>query len=153
WSGTTLEECRDRLLLVVARRARQVEVDGVLVQLRFGDPVELDREPRVIRRHETNLVGGLVVDLPPQRFGPEGCEKKWVVRVEAQRDKTRRSDILRHTASASCPIPRGRASADRQLWRGRCVSCTACSPVHRTPCRSRSCSSCRGGRACRRRSR
>ncbi len=53
----------------------------VLARLLVRDWLEENSESRVIRWNETDLVMGLVVDLPVQRVGPEAREADRIVRI------------------------------------------------------------------------
>src|SRR5205814_1600008 len=93
----------DRFLLIVDGRGRQIEMETVLTRLLLGDRQEQDLESGVIRRHETDLSLGLVVDLPAQRSGPEARETERIVRIEAESDEPRRHPALHHPTSRFPP--------------------------------------------------
>ena len=78
-------------------------MDAVLARLRLRDRLEQDPEPGVIRRHETDLIIGLVVDLPAQRRGPEARETERIVGIEAERDEPRGHLALHHRSTGSRP--------------------------------------------------
>jgi hypothetical protein len=113
-AGAEPDQPRNRVLLVIDRRGRQIEMDGVLAHLLLGDRQEADPESGVIRRHETDLVTGLVVRLPVQRFCPEARETERIVRIEAESDEPRSHPALHHptcqatpadAATKACSIP------------------------------------------------
>ena len=85
--GAQLEQPRHRRLLVVERGGRQVEVHAVLAGLALRDSLELDPERGAIRRHQRDLVVGLVNDVPAQRGGPESRQRDRIVGVHAERDE------------------------------------------------------------------
>src|SRR6266851_1119850 len=59
-------------------------MDTVLARLLLRDRQEEDPESGVIRRHETDLIMGLVVYLPVQRVGLEASEIERIVRIAAE---------------------------------------------------------------------
>src|SRR5207249_11017283 len=83
-AGAELDQPLDRFLLVIDGRARQIEMNAILARLPLRDRLELDPESGVIRRHETDLIMGLVLDLPVQSAGPEARETGRIVRIEAE---------------------------------------------------------------------
>src|ERR1700682_3495928 len=86
-AGPELDQPLDRFSLVVDGRARQIEMDAILARLVLRDRLELDPESGVIRRHESDLIRSLAVDLPVQRVGPEAREKERIVRIKAKSDE------------------------------------------------------------------
>src|SRR5216684_4362916 len=78
-------------------------MDTVLARLLLLDRQEVDRESGVIRRHETDLIMGLVVYLPVQRVGPEARETERIVRIEAEGDQPRSHPALRHPTCRVTP--------------------------------------------------
>ena len=64
----------------------------VLSQLLLRDRLEEDPEAGAIGRHETDLVIGFV-DGPPQCLGPEARLRPQIVRIEHERDESRRHRI------------------------------------------------------------
>jgi hypothetical protein len=86
-TGTELDQPLDRFLLVIDGRARQIEVKTVRAHLLLQNRQEQDPESGVIRRHETDLILGLVVDVPVQGLGPKARETEGIVRIEAESDE------------------------------------------------------------------
>jgi hypothetical protein len=82
--GAESERSRDRLLLILERRARQIEVHPVLARLLLLGRKKSDPEPGVIVRHERNAVVGVFGHLPAQDTSPEARESGRVERVEAE---------------------------------------------------------------------
>jgi len=82
-AGAELDQPLDRFPLVIDGRARQIEMDAILARLVLRDRLELDPESGVIRRHETDFIRGLLVDLPVQGVGPEACGTERIVRIKA----------------------------------------------------------------------
>src|SRR5712691_2105943 len=113
-AGAELDQPLDRFLLVIDGRARQIEIDAILPRLPLRNRRELDPESGVVRRHETDLIMGLVVDLPVQSVGPEARESGRIVRIEAESDEPRSHLALHHTCRL---LPgnraRSRSSGDR----------------------------------------
>src|SRR5229473_2950475 len=70
-------------------------MDTALTRLLLRDRQEEDPESGVIRRHEPDLIMGLVVYLPVQRVGPEARETERIVRIEAEGDEPRSHPALR----------------------------------------------------------
>src|SRR5215475_13397838 len=85
--GAERERPRHRLLLVLERRARQIEVHLVLASLLLLRWKKPNPEPGVIARQERNAVLGVVGHLPAQDASPEACETERVVRIEAEREE------------------------------------------------------------------
>src|SRR5229473_7897549 len=78
-------------------------MDTALTRLLLRDRLELDSESGVIRRHKSDLIRGLVVDLPVQRVGPEARETERIVRIEAEGDEPRSHPALRHPTCRVTP--------------------------------------------------
>ena len=102
-AGAELDQPLDRLLLVIDGRGRQIEMDAILARLLLRDRQEHDPESGAIRRHETDLIMGLVVDLPAQRLGPEARKTERIVRIEAESDEPTKSS---RPASSDLPVQR-----------------------------------------------
>jgi hypothetical protein len=83
-AGAEFDQSLDRFVLVIDGRGRQIEMDAILARLLLRDRPKQDPESGVIRRHETDLVMGLVVDPPVQSSGPEAYETEWIIRIEAE---------------------------------------------------------------------
>src|SRR5438132_13954470 len=97
WRAPSSTKLPDRFILVIDGRARQIEMDAVLARLVLRDRLELDPEPGVIRRHETDFIRGIVIYVPVQRVGPEARETERIVRIEAEGDEPRSHPALRHS--------------------------------------------------------
>ena len=93
-AGAELDQPRDRLLLVIDGRARQIEMETVVTHLLLRHRQEDEAESGVVRRHETDRILGLVVDLPAQRGGPEARQPEWIVRIETEGDEPRCHPVL-----------------------------------------------------------
>ena len=92
-----------RPLLVLQRRAGQVEVPPVLRGLRLPRRHEAEPEAGVVGRHERGAVA-----LPPQDTGPEAREPERVERVDVERD-----EVTGHGLRISDPPTRARAGQGR----------------------------------------
>ena len=113
-AGAELDQPRDRLLLVIDGRALQIEMETVLPRrLPLRDRQEVDPESRVIRRHETNFILGLVVYLPAQRGGPEARETERIVRIEAESVDPRSRPALHHPTCRVMPAHGASSRSDR----------------------------------------
>ena len=97
--GAEPERPRHRLLLVLKRRARQIEMHLVLADLLLTSWKKLDLEPGVIARQERNAVLGVVGHLPTQDAGPEARETERVVRIEGECNQVT-SQFVPHFQSA-----------------------------------------------------
>jgi hypothetical protein len=99
--GAKSDRPRHGLLLVLERRARQVEVHLVLAGLLRLGRNKSKPEPGVIARQERYAVLRVVGHLPAQDAGPEARETDRVVRIKTQREELRshRSPHLRSADS------------------------------------------------------
>ena len=103
--GAELDQSRDRLLLVIDGRGRQIEMEPVpLRRLPLRDLREVDPESRSIGRREANLILGLVVYLPTQGSRPEARETERIVRIEAESDEPRSRSALYHLNCQVMPV-------------------------------------------------
>jgi hypothetical protein len=112
-AGAEVDQPLDCFHLVIDGRARQIEMDAILARLLLRNRREFDTEPCVIRRHETDLIRGLVIDIPVQSDSPEARETERIVRIEAESDEPRSHpranpllpvDVSGGAGSLVCPI-------------------------------------------------
>ncbi len=84
-SGTERKRPCRRLLLVLERGARQIEVHLVLSDLLLLGWRKADREPEVIARQEWDAVVRILGHVPAQDGSPEVRETARVVRIDRER--------------------------------------------------------------------
>ncbi len=74
--GTESQQPRYRLLLVLKRRASQVEEQLVLAGFQLQCLKDSDPEPDVIARQERDAAAAVLGQLPAKDAGPEASEKE-----------------------------------------------------------------------------
>jgi HAMP domain-containing protein len=103
--GAESERPCHRLLLVLQRRARQIEMHLVRAGLLLLGQTKVEPEPGVIVRQERDHVVGVVGDLPAQDAGPKPRETGRVVRIEAEREEVRSHPAPHLRSADSQPQP------------------------------------------------